>query len=382
MGSYTDVKKMYDTVKLREEHWCFQRYIWHNELDKRKIPEEKVIKTLMYGVKSSGNQSERRLRETARMSAVEFSEVNHIVQKNIYVDECLSGAQNLKHAMIRADQIKLVLNRGGFSLKGVTFSGKDPPATLTNDKASINVAGMRWFLKEDLVSLDISELNFAKKCRGKKPSRQQNIIPANITRRHCVSEVSEIFDLAGKITAITATMKLDLHTLVKRGLDWDDVLLDELRPKWVSHFKMMQEIGKIKFQRAVVAEDAINLDIRTIDAADASQKLACVAIYTRFLKKDGTHSWQLVFSRSKLIPDGLSQPRAELFPATTNADTGEFLGGTLQENHKGKIKLTESQVVLHWLSNHEKAVKQWVRSSVTEILRFTDNNMIADLGTS
>ena len=69
----------------------------------------------------------------------------------------MSGAQNLKHAVIRADQTELVLNRGGLSLKGVTFCGKDPPATFTNDKASINVAGMRWFLRQDLVSLGISD---------------------------------------------------------------------------------------------------------------------------------------------------------------------------------------------------------------------------------
>ena len=93
-----------------------------------------------------------------------------------------------------------------------------------------------------MLSLDISELNFAKKCRRKKPSQQQNIIPANITRRHCVSKVSEIFDLNGKIKPITATMKLDLHTLVKTGLDWDDALPDELRPMWVSHSEMMEKI--------------------------------------------------------------------------------------------------------------------------------------------
>ena len=63
--------------------------------------------------------------------------------------------------MTTADQIELVLDRGGFSLKGMTFSGNDPPATLSNDKASINVAGMRLFPKGDLLSLDISELNFA-----------------------------------------------------------------------------------------------------------------------------------------------------------------------------------------------------------------------------
>ena len=42
---HTDVKKMFNTVQLREEHWCFQTYIWQNELDYKKIPEEKVIKT-------------------------------------------------------------------------------------------------------------------------------------------------------------------------------------------------------------------------------------------------------------------------------------------------------------------------------------------------
>ena len=115
-----------------------------------------------------------------------------------------------------------------------------------------------------------------------------------------------------------------------------------------------------------------------------------MAIYARFLKKDGTHSCQLIFSRSKLIPDGLSQPRAELFAATTNAHTGEIVRRALQENHKGKMKLAGSQVMLHWFSNHEKAIKQWVRNRVIEILRFTDSsewffisshNMIADLGT-
>ena len=48
------------------------------------------------------------------MSEVEFPQVNHIVEKDVYVDDCLSGAQNLKHSIIRADQIELVLNRGGF----------------------------------------------------------------------------------------------------------------------------------------------------------------------------------------------------------------------------------------------------------------------------
>jgi len=62
---HTDIRKMYNSIQLKEEHWCFQRYLWENTLDVAKPPEEKVIKTLIYGVKSSGNQAERGLRQTS-----------------------------------------------------------------------------------------------------------------------------------------------------------------------------------------------------------------------------------------------------------------------------------------------------------------------------
>ena len=248
----------------------------------------------------------------------------------------------------------MVLNRGGLLLKGVTFSGKNPPAALSVDNSNINVARMKWFPKEDLLSLHISELNFAKKNRGKKPSQHQNIIPSKLTRRHCVSEVEEIFDLTGKVTPITATLKMDLHNLVKRGLDWDDVLPDELRPIWISHFEMMKKIGNLKFYRAILPVDAVNLNIHTLETADASNQIVCAAKYARFLRRNRSHSCQRIFSRSKIIPSGLSRPRAELRAATMNAHTVEIVRRSFKSNHKGKLKLTDSQVVLHWISNNQK----------------------------
>ena len=111
----------------------------------------------------------------------------------------------------------------------------------------------------------------------------RNTIPFNLTRWQCVSKVTEVFDLTGKITPITATMKLDLHALVERGLSWNNRTPYDLKPAWNSLFEMMQEIGKVKFKHADVPEDAVNLNINTIDAADASKKLACTAIYSKFL---------------------------------------------------------------------------------------------------
>ena len=47
---------MYNSVKLVQEHWCLERYIWNENLGPGMIPEEKVIKALIYGIRSSGNQ--------------------------------------------------------------------------------------------------------------------------------------------------------------------------------------------------------------------------------------------------------------------------------------------------------------------------------------
>ena len=71
--------------------------------------------------------------EAARISADEYPEVNNIVQKDIYVDDYLSGEENINKALERADQLELVLNRRGFSLQGITFSGKDPSTALSAD---------------------------------------------------------------------------------------------------------------------------------------------------------------------------------------------------------------------------------------------------------
>ena len=134
---------MYNSIKLHEQIWGLQQYIWQQDLDPTKIPEEKVIKTLIYGVKSNGNQAECALRETAKSSQLEYPKVNEIVKNDIYVNDCISGEQSEREALKRADELEVVLNRGGFVLKGITFSNQDPPESLSNDGKSINAAGMK-----------------------------------------------------------------------------------------------------------------------------------------------------------------------------------------------------------------------------------------------
>ena len=94
---------------------------------------------------------------------------------------------------------------------------------------SVVVGGLKWFPKEDLISINVSELNFAKKNRGRKPQDRKGIIPEKITKRNCVSKVAEIFDPLGRVTPLTSGLKLDLNELTLRKLDWDDQIPEDLR---------------------------------------------------------------------------------------------------------------------------------------------------------
>jgi len=113
--------------------------------------------------------------------------------------------------MKTADEMESVLRKGGVRLEGFTFSGKDPLEKHSSDGESISVGGLIWHPKSDTVSIDVPPLNFAKKQRGKKPINEVGVVPEKLTRRQCISKGSELFDITGKLTPVTAALKLDLR---------------------------------------------------------------------------------------------------------------------------------------------------------------------------
>ena len=102
-------------------------------------------------------------------------------------------------------------------------------------------------------------------------ARSKRCIAGKLTRRDCVSVVYQIFDPLGKITPITSGLQIDLHELTLRKLDWDDEIPDNLKAIWSSNFEMIKELPNVRYHRAVVPHDAVNLDMETIVSADIAK---------------------------------------------------------------------------------------------------------------
>ena len=87
-------------------------YLWDDNLNPLVPLQWKVIKTLIYGVRSSGNQAERSLRRMAELMSSHYPRACVVVTKDIYVDDCLSGEDSVEARSNTTDKLKLVLERG------------------------------------------------------------------------------------------------------------------------------------------------------------------------------------------------------------------------------------------------------------------------------
>ena len=379
---HTDISKMYNTIYLDRKHWRYQLYFWEGELKVGIAPRIKVIKTNIYGIRSSSNLAEYALRKTAELTKLEYPLAYDVIINDIYVDDCLSGSNTEDERSETVDQFSLAVAKGGFKLKGFTFSGLHPPENIANeDGISVTVGGSIWYPKDDDVCLKISD-------NRKKRSKKSN--SDKLVRCDCVSVVYGIFDPRGLAAPIVCGFKVDLNHLTILKLDWDDIIPDNLRPVWDSNFEMIQELKNIRYKRAVIPEDAVDLNMETIEFSDASEKMICIAIYVRFLRKSGEYSSQLLFARTKIVPQGMTLPRAELLAASLNASTGHVIKTALGDRHTKAWKLTDSQVVMYWINCFRSKLKMFVRNLVIQIQRLSmlgdwrhvdSSNNLADLGT-
>ena len=110
---HCDIKSFYNRVLLKSEYWRYQLYLWLEDLDVERPPRRKVIKTLIYGVRSSGSLAEKGLRLTAEKTQHLYPRAHDVIMKDIYVDDCMSGEFSADERARTTDELKVALEKGG-----------------------------------------------------------------------------------------------------------------------------------------------------------------------------------------------------------------------------------------------------------------------------
>ena len=316
-----DLKQFYPSINLHPSQWNLQRVLWRDNLDLDAAIIELIIIVLIYGVRSVSALSEN----AVIMLANHVKETNPLLAAFLiisrFVDDLADSGENVAKMEVLTKSADELFESVGWKCKGWTVSSKPPHPDCTKDGVSIDVGGMIWYPIIDCIEVKIPPLHFGRKKRGKLVvgteifdgsfADLKVFCAKRFTRRTVVSKFYSVFDPFGLLTPITASMKLDVSSAVKETSGWDDEVPLELHDKVVTNLCRLHKLRGIKFTRAKVPIDAVDLKMVLYGTVDAADKLKIVAVYARFKRRNGRWSCQLLIGRSLLSKSG-TLPMEEL----------------------------------------------------------------------
>ena len=391
-----DVRMAYNGIWLHPQFYKFQKFLWREDMDPNNPLDVLIIITLIYGIKSSGQQTLAGFSALAEFCASKYPEHHdgaEALKRDFYMDDLLKAVRSAAEARRVARSITFTLNLGKLEIKSYTFNGEKPEEEVTLDGVHVGALGYLWDSEKDLIRLDVKPLYFGKPKRGVLPEVGpgdfKDKLEKVFTKRTILAKVAGVYDPLGLVTPITAKLKLDLHLITDLKVDWDEKLPTFLLDTWVDNLKLIQKLNDYTFRRAVVFPEAKTPEFEIIVSMDASESICIAAVHARSEMKDGSFRCQLLTAKSKLVK-GATIPRAELKAALVGTILAHTVKRNILEEFKSVTFVTDSVITLYWIQQDYRPLQVAVRNAVLEIRRFSlpdqwfhvdTKNNIGDTGT-
>ncbi|XP_047543301.1 uncharacterized protein LOC125075637 [Vanessa atalanta] len=332
----SDIEKMYRMIKLTDEHTKLQRILWRDSPDKNL--ESYDLTTVTFGTAAAPYLAVRTLNQVADDEAEEYPDTVVEIKGSFYVDDYMSGSDNIEKTKKLCNDIKTVLKKGGFKMQ--------------------KWSSLTWDRKDDTfkVTVNLPELTYP------------------ITKRSILSDVARLFDPFGWLSPLVIVAKILIQKLWLCNLGWDDELPVELVEEWKSYRDDLPELKTIEILRWFHTSSGTK-EIQIHGFADASVTSYAAVTYLRvFDEKNNVHI-TLIASRTRVAPlKQLTIPKLELCAAALLSELIEEISGLLKIPIEQIFAYTDSMVVLSWLQSQPHRWRTFVGNRVADVLRVLDNS--------
>lgn len=359
-----DITKMYRQVNVKSKYQPLQRILWRNN------PNEDIkclqLSTVTYGTASASFLATRTLLQLVRDEGERFPLASQALEENSYVDDVLTGANDLHVAKCLQVELVNLLQKGCFVLHKWCSNSEEilvnvPPekrelgnVNLAGNADAIKTLGLIWEPRTDVfrISFSIDEFRLGG------------------TKREILSCIARIFDPIGFVAPVTVYAKIVMQMIWKENLPWDDTAPEEILRLWRPFFKRLETLKEIKIPRCILGSKLINIQLHGF--ADASTKAYGACVYIRTTKSNGTISTNLVCAKSKVAPlKPATLPRLELCAAV-------LLSRLVQKVRLSFNSLTfdthlwsDSTIALCWIKSDPARWHVFVANRVAEIQDLT-----------
>lgn len=379
-----DLRQFYASIKLVKDQWNLQRIIYKPDLDPNSEPIEAVITSLIWGVKSVSAQSEAAVIKLADYIADKNPRLAELLKEGRFVDDLGDSDDSLEKVQVLSKAADNLFENVGLSCKGWSYSGLDPPTDVTEGDGYVSIGGMKWHTRLDFLEIPIPPLHFSKKSRGRLVlgtevfdghfiEDMEQFVPKDLNCKMILSKKASLFDVTGKFTPVSAKLSLDLRRAIKETSDWNEVVSDMTRSKWVQNFFLLEQLKGLKFTRARMPLDAVSSDMHIIVAGDTASSLVKICgVWGRFKLRNGLYSCQHIISRSLLGDIDSSIPKEELEALTMASNLGWIVRQMLDKWITSCITISDSTISLCWVMSNKNRLSLFHRNRTVQVRRGTD----------
>ena len=115
IGLIADVSKMYRAIQLAKPDRDLHRFVWRSKPED--VLQDYRMTRVTFGVSASCFAANMAVRQNARDLAHEYPLAAETVERSFYVDDCLSGADDIKTVITLQRQLQDLFSSGGFLLR-------------------------------------------------------------------------------------------------------------------------------------------------------------------------------------------------------------------------------------------------------------------------
>ncbi|XP_053692622.1 uncharacterized protein LOC128741071 [Sabethes cyaneus] len=366
-----DVEKMYRQVAVHSPDRALQQILWRNS------PQEPLrtyqLTTVTYGTSCAPYLATKCLQELSKSVQNTQPKIARIVGSDFYMDDLLTGVDDICDGQQLCSQLLNVLNSAGFPLR--KWSSNCPMVLehlppdilderqlfeLDSSSAAIKTLGLQWQTNTDQFIFGIPKWNES----------------TVITKRTILSDAAKLFDPLGLVGPVIVRAKICMQDLWRDQKTWDEPLSEEFQERWREFKNSLTTLQDLIIPRWAIQVDSPS-SIEIHGFCDSSEKAYGACIYLRAIAANGTIAVNLLTAKSKVAPLGdtkkqkrICLPRLELSSALLLAHLFQKVQHAIRLNTK-PFFWTDSTIVLHWLAATPSRWKTFVANRVSEIQHIT-----------
>ena len=361
-----DIESMFHQVKVADEDRNALRFLWWENGDLTKSPNEYRMAVHIFGAKSSPSCTTFALRKTANDNKSKYSEITvNSVSKSFYVDDFLKSLDDEGAVVDLARELRQLLKCGGFRLTKFLSNRQNvinsipaseraasvQNASLCDEQPNERALGVRWDVHDDKLTYD-----------AKVPDKP-------VTRRGILAAVSSLFDPLGLAAPVTLKAKAVLQELCRMQLSWDSEIPESERIKWHNWLKALPSLRAVRIPRCYkpIGFGKV-IDIQLHIFCDASENGYGACAYLRFTNQHGAVCVSLAFGKSRLAPlKQVSIPRLELTAAVLASRLCAQIHREVEFEISQTILWTDSMIALSYIKNKSRRFKVFVANRLAII---------------